>query len=1398
MFATRKQRPRQRRRGIVLLIVLTMLTLFALVGVSFVLIASSQETSARIAREAETNFRPTIDPEAAFAFALGQIIYDFPDGKSSLWGHGLARNMYGYNPAAINDKPFSGFGRISYPSAFGQDEMRLLSYHEYPDRGNRAPETYNGQYFPTAAVPYTYPDHNNFYLAQIGTDATGNLRVLTPSFHREYLFGRLDDVNNPNWDFPQGKYKTLRPTRQYHPKFPMPLDRGGDVKNLDGLAGGCDSIWIDIGAPVMTAPDGTRYKMLIAPLILDLDGRINLNVAGNLLGTARGDHRSNQGWGPWEVNLAKVLNADANEWRNVFDGFPNTGLARVRGRYDNESTRGFGQANKLPGGRQPRAWAQVDYNGAVDTGANAGNPSPHMIFPTAMQPNYYTGFPVFATDSYANGNVENTDHASVFNPIRPNTDLNASPKLRHRLFGSAEMNRLLRTDGTGYSSHSSDLIHLLRTNLVTDAQAALRRQQVTTLSADLDRPAIVPYYHSDSKVTLDWTDPDPTDRAPLPTLTATPLALPPLGAAPANSEFNPQWRSTLLQLAKMDMKQRLPNYPAPDAMTGIADPVGTKTAQDARQKFAQDIFDRLAGVTGHRVNLNDYSEIQTEYTSTNPPGQSPKYRAIRALAQLAVNMVDYIDGDDISTRFEIPGSGEFVFGFEQPRLVINEVYVSIDNKKNDIEDNAGKRVKMDGNYNIHIWAELMNPLIEDTLTGTPNPDCTVNLHKGGITTEANYRLLVVDADRADPNGKYDPATAPVTVLRRPDNPLGSITTGIVHTLDKWSPTDPPGPADPAWRIAPSVNHFDGTPPATPAANHKYGFFVVGPNVTAGDYDDPDKDDPQLPTPSLATPKMTWEYPAKKFDDTLASEKRKPRPMLVLQRLANPNQPHNPTPGNDYNPYITIDYFDCRPGDVIDARRYDTMGETNTAKPLAERTSIGRRQPYAACWSERRAQQKPSRATPPNPKDPPLPQHTFFYQNCAVETKAELDAANSDATLKLPFDWLVHLDRMPISAAELLHTSALRPCDVLQYFVVDNTAHQHKAPWLTADTRLHRFLEFVSRSSYAGIAVDNPASPSQSVFANWGTPNGRIPGLININTMPAQWGASPDSPVFRALADANAANGFTDAQINTILAELLNQRTPATTTGDHRAGPTDSRLLGGEFTQLNRPFLSLGIGSYNNSSGGDPGSQLIRGMEQSILRNNSASPPQPLLDVPGTTIPYQQKELLTKIFNNFTTRSNCFAVWITVGFFKVESTSANQPPVLGEEVGKSENRQVRYRMFAIVDRTRLRLAEGKLQAAISPPTNPLAGVTITVKDLHGPLGNPPPAALQNGTVLIIDPGLPNEEAVVVRNPSGLNGTVDIRYPHGANAVVVWPGNPGPINKYDLRKDPDVVPYWALID
>jgi len=97
----------------------------------------------------------------------------------------------------------------------------------------------------------------------------------------------------------------MRPIREDHPRFngsntqsepPNLIGRSNLTKNgqiaipywdaigpwdvdndNDGIA---DSIWLDFGEPVQELEDGTRYKVLVAPLIIDLDSRLNVNAHG--------------------------------------------------------------------------------------------------------------------------------------------------------------------------------------------------------------------------------------------------------------------------------------------------------------------------------------------------------------------------------------------------------------------------------------------------------------------------------------------------------------------------------------------------------------------------------------------------------------------------------------------------------------------------------------------------------------------------------------------------------------------------------------------------------------------------------------------------------------------------------------------------------------------------------------------------------------------------------------------------------------------------------------------------------------------------------------------------------------------------------------------------------------
>ena len=108
--------PAGRRRGAILLVVLTMLALFAVIGLSFVLYAESEANAARLYKEgASANTKP-IDPTDAVNGFLGQMIFQQGNTNSALYGHELSRLMYG-NAQFAPDRTsaYNGVGIYSEP-----------------------------------------------------------------------------------------------------------------------------------------------------------------------------------------------------------------------------------------------------------------------------------------------------------------------------------------------------------------------------------------------------------------------------------------------------------------------------------------------------------------------------------------------------------------------------------------------------------------------------------------------------------------------------------------------------------------------------------------------------------------------------------------------------------------------------------------------------------------------------------------------------------------------------------------------------------------------------------------------------------------------------------------------------------------------------------------------------------------------------------------------------------------------------------------------------------------------------------------------------------------------------------------------------------------------------------
>ncbi len=823
---------------------LALLTLFTIIGITFVYLSDSYALSARSSRDAQNLWLADVAPEPAFAFIMGQLLYDVSDTDgvgiySSLRGHSLARNMYGWsNDSTLpNHVPYSGVGRLRLQSPYPpQTEQDLINYRYFavdgllrdPERlGNRTgPGDKLGPYA-CCAVPYTYPDNNNVFLALLDP-TTGQVSV--PSFHRPWLFGALNDPNNPNWKNPVGKYLTCRVHPLENPNFGIPTDPGGDVKNLDGVPGGNDSIWSDPGGPILTAPNGQRYKMLVAPLLLELDSRLNLNVHGNVLASANGQPAlaGNQGWGPWEVSLADIFPPTLpgnNEWQNLFLGSPATGLSRVQGRY------GSGRVPVAPGWTAPslptpRGWGQTDWNGLNEPGQpGAGLPTgPYSLPGNPQNPVNALGlspFPYFPPAGYGNGSsAEFISHPMQYNPL--------APPPGNRLLPLLDTAALLRHGGTNSEFLSCDLMRLCPTAFTSDANSAWLRRMVTTASFDLDRVAPMPYVW-DRVATPYVLEPGYPPSVYQPAMLVDPFTsnttqalAQKLSNFPARSEFDPRsLRSTLGWLTRVNLDRPLTPYPAADPTTGLINPTNPtlKQALTDRQGLAQDLFTALQQATG---------ALAPDDPLTPPPdgGGSPgQWNGLRYLAQLAVNIVDFMDPDSYSTPFQwapTVAPNEWVYGVELPRLVLNEIYAQYDNDPADPGfAAAAANPKATTQYFINFWLELLNPfnrnldagqdLLAQLTTGSSSIYQVVLADKNLVVRGNNLTAVLQDPANAtgDPDFGWmqgDPRRARSTVVDFGVNPA------VVE------PQEPPNDAPD------NLYYRDDT-------RTNKGFFVVGRRAT---------------------------------------------------------------------------------------------------------------------------------------------------------------------------------------------------------------------------------------------------------------------------------------------------------------------------------------------------------------------------------------------------------------------------------------------------------------------------------------------------------------------------------------------------------------------------------------
>jgi hypothetical protein len=1199
--------------------------------------------------------------------------------------------------------------------------------------------------------------------------------------------------------------------------FPYPADATGDVKNLKGFPGGNDSIWIDLDYPVKTLADGTKYKPLFAFLIIDLDGRINLNAHGNVRGLNLA-HLSNQGWGKWEVNLRQLVTGqqvlvngqvDAAqtaalqaalmaEWPQLFVGVPppaNTPQF-LFGKYGKDLKPGKAATSAIPS-RVPRIYSQADFDSSNPDGQGVGTVPGRYALPGVLPGTAFASFPLYPP-GFGNGsggvvNTERWEHPLLYDPVNPFQDPTDFTNFDRR-FDAYNLVSLMNGGPLNSNALSSDVGQLLPTNMGRFHV----RNLLTTDSYAIDRAGLTPWLFDRNAVTnvYGYGAAAPLQTNPTGPPIGTPVAFPSLalrtGNVPLNSEFrtpgapyflpsppaaaanttpNPaiDWRSIDAALNKVDLNRYLPAYPHQGSGTtplsasavpitlnganGLPDPNGRfdvnvnvqaqfLVAQQARQQFADDIYRRLLLVTGVPSVVNPLVPTAAEL--------APR----RWLAQLAANIVDFIDDDEISTPFNfytlndaypggVPANPTFnvadvspsgnplapnpellkywVFGTELPRVLLNEVLAEYQTPQPDPK--TGK-LPLNGNFPVKIFAELFNPLPNLAQAGgtypnnvSPQDPLPVPLYVPAAGTNVGYspyRVVVANTNKtvipgSGAGGLLPPANINDDVLGTPEQ---------VRTMTTDGTTD--GAAGGDFGSPGTTQTIDTKPVAIAPAQVGIApqqFVLVGPQ--GGDFRSTIAPNTKAPglvppgTPMMSSPTnlqytaqitaaapTVWTVNGNKVTDNTDGV------TVLLRRLANPHLPPdnnlllaNGSLNPAFNPYVTVDYIQgVVPGDA--------------AKPGSTYASRGKLQPYAAHPSQI-ADQVVKGAPPPNTV------HTLGSQNNPFPAQ---------------YDWLVHLDRELISAVELLHVSGYHPHQLTHRFVVNGVKNQHLVNWYDERNRLYRAFEFLgTHDRTTGVS---PVA-------------GRVPGQVNLNAI---WNVEQ----FRALCDAQGGNGFSPAVVDQVFQQLLLQRSP-----NGVPGPRD------------RPFLGMGIGNLpvtDPQSVYDDGTAKTAntGVEDTFFRSFAGvndPTQQRLFDVPGAVHPYDTTELLRKIYGNVTTRSNVFAVWQTVGFFRVIDDTV-RPVKLGEEIGAATNTNIRHRMFAVIDRSKLMIAPtvtttvpaptgvvqsvpGAAPNTVNVMNQPTAVQVMAVAGLAG--NNTIPWQIAPGSVVVIDNGSPNEETVIVQAP-----------------------------------------------
>ena len=228
---------------------------------------------------------------------------------------GNVANLNG-SEVLINGRPFVGSGAGTFDPRVGTDQPALdLNAYDVNQVGVSRTDLVNSYLDTTVSMgnpasvneSYDAPDYQNVFLAAIGDiNSDGTPDVVARSFDRPMLEANVN-----------------RGRQSFRAANTGDVDNDGDGIN--------DGIWVDTGLPLQTDARGRVYKPLVSYLVLDMDGKINVNAHGQLAdldanrhvptrtGLLNGETPKNfgRGFGPAEISMTQLF---GNDSQNLIGG----------------------------------------------------------------------------------------------------------------------------------------------------------------------------------------------------------------------------------------------------------------------------------------------------------------------------------------------------------------------------------------------------------------------------------------------------------------------------------------------------------------------------------------------------------------------------------------------------------------------------------------------------------------------------------------------------------------------------------------------------------------------------------------------------------------------------------------------------------------------------------------------------------------------------------------------------------------------------------------------------------------------------------------------------------------------------------------------------------------------